>query len=170
MKNDIKKEILENSFNYTNKIDNGNGDNKNLDLNNKNISSSKNKYVSQKFLGKIMEKENLNNIVNQVNNYNKFHNSIKYMNSIYKEILLQIKIKLLLNGKSMELRNISESIFNSSPDIKENICSEKNMSEIICKCCEMFKEFISLKIHSSLGPVVVLENSNYVIPENISLD
>ena len=125
MKNDIKKEILEISFNYTNKIVNGNGDNKNLDLNNKNISSSKNKYVSQKFLEKIREKESVNKIVNQVNNYNKFHNSIKDMNSIYKEILLQIKIKLLLNGKSMELRNISESIFNSSPVIKENICSEK---------------------------------------------
>ena len=92
------------------------------------------------------------------------------MNAIYKEILVQMKTQLLINKKSMELRNISESVFNSSSLIKENVNDEGKLSEIICKLCEKYKEFIAVKNHSSLGKVVVLEDSNFKIPDNINID
>ena len=171
MKNDIKNEIMKDALSMINKPNNEDKASQNLNLNNNNnITPPKNKYVSQKFLEKIRAKEKANNIIKEINNYNQYHNSKKDMSAIYKEILIQMKTKLILNKKSMELKNISESVLNSSSTIKESIIDEENMAEIICKLCEKYKEFISLKKHSSLGRVVVLENANYSIPENISLD
>jgi hypothetical protein len=171
MKNDIRNEIMKDALSMINKPNNEDKASQNLNLNNNNnITPPKNKYVSQKFLEKIRAKEKANNIIKEINNYNQYHNSKKDMSAIYKEILIQIKTKLILNKKSMELKNISESVLNSSSTIKESIIDEENMAEIICKLCEKYKEFISLKKHSSLGRVVVLENANYSIPENISLD
>ena len=171
MKNDIRNEIMKDALSMINKPNNEDKASQNLNLNNNNnITPPKNKYVSQKFLEKIRAKEKANNIIKEINNYNQYHNSKKDMSAIYKEILIQMKTKLILNKKSMELKNISESVLNSSSSIKESIIDEENMAEIICKLCEKYKEFISLKKHSSLGRVVVLENANYSIPENISLD
>jgi len=171
MKNDIRNEIMKDALSMINKPNNEDKASQNLNLNNNNnITPPKNKYVSQKFLEKIRAKEKANNIIKEINNYNQYHNSKKDMSAIYKEILIQMKTKLILNKKSMELKNISESVLNSSSTIKESIIDEENMAEIICKLCEKYKEFISLKKHSSLGRVVVLENANYSIPENISLD
>ena len=172
MKNDIRNEIMKDALSMINKPNNEEKASQNLNLNNNNnnITPPKNKYVSQKFLEKIRAKEKANNIIKEINNYNQYHNSKKDMSAIYKEILIQMKTKLILNKKSMELKNISESVLNSSSTIKESIIDEENMAEIICKLCEKYKEFISLKKHSSLGRVVVLENANYSIPENISLD
>ena len=172
MKNDIRNEIMKDALSMINKPNNEEKASQNLNLNNNNnnITPPKNKYVSQKFLEKIRAKEKANNIIKEINNYNQYHNSKKDMSAIYKEILIQMKTKLILNKKSMELKNISESVLNSSSTIKESIIDEENMAEIICKLCEKYKEFISLKKHSSLGCVVVLENANYSIPENISLD
>ena len=171
MKNDIRNEIMKDALSMINKPNNEDKASQNLNLNNNNnITPPKNKYVSQKFLEKIRAKEKANNIIKEINNYNQYHNSKKDMSAIYKEILIQMKTKLILNKKSMELKNISESVLNSSSTIKESIIDEENMAEIICKLCEKYKEFISLKKHSSLGRVVVLENTNYSIPENISLD
>lgn len=171
MKNDIRNEIMKDALSMINKPNNEEKASQNLNLNNNNnITPPKNKYVSQKFLEKIRAKEKANNIIKEINNYNQYHNSKKDMSAIYKEILIQMKTKLILNKKSMELKNISESVLNSSSSIKESITDEENMAEIICKLCEKYKEFISLKKHSSLGRVVVLENANYSIPENISLD
>ena len=172
MKNDIRNEIMKDALSMINKPNNEDKASQNLNLNNNNnnITPPKNKYVSQKFLEKIRAKEKANNIIKEINNYNQYHNSKKDMSAIYKEILIQMKTKLILNKKSMELKNISESVLNSSSTIKESIIDEENMAEIICKLCEKYKEFISLKKHSSLGCVVVLENTNYSIPENISLD
>ena len=172
MKNDIRNEIMKDALSMINKPNNEEKASQNLNLNNNNnnITPPKNKYVSQKFLEKIRAKEKANNIIKEINNYNQYHNSKKDMSAIYKEILIQMKTKLILNKKSMELKNISESVLNSSSTIKESIIDEENMAEIICKLCEKYKEFISLKKHSSLGRVVVLENTNYSIPENISLD
>ena len=172
MKNDIRNEIMKDALSMINKPNNEEKASQNLNLNNNNnnITPPKNKYVSQKFLEKIRAKEKANNIIKEINNYNQYHNSKKDMSAIYKEILIQMKTKLILNKKSMELKNISESVLNSSSSIKESIIDEENMAEIICKLCEKYKEFISLKKHSSLGRVVVLENANYSIPENISLD
>ena len=92
------------------------------------------------------------------------------MNVVYKEILIQMKTKLLINKKSMELRNITESVFNSSSLIKDGVNDEGKLSEIICKLCEKYKEFIALKNHSTLGKVVVLEDSNFNIPDKINID
>jgi hypothetical protein len=171
MKNDIRNEIMKDALSMINKPNNEDKASQNLNLNNNNnITPPKNKYVSQKFLEKIRAKEKANNIIKEINNYNQYHNSKKDMSAIYKEILIQMKTKLILNKKSMELKNISESVLNSSSTIKESIIDKENMAEIICKLCEKYKEFISLKKHSSLGRVVVLENANYSIPENISLD
>ena len=172
MKNDIRNEIMKDALSMINKPNNEDKASQNLNLNNNNnnLTPPKNKYVSQKFLEKIRAKEKANNIIKEINNYNQYHNSKKDMSAIYKEILIQMKTKLILNKKSMELKNISESVLNSSSTIKESIIDEENMAEIICKLCEKYKEFISLKKHSSLGRVVVLENANYSIPENISLD
>ena len=121
-------------------------------------------------MDKIRAKEKANNIINEINNYSQYHNNKKDMSSIYKEILVQMKTKLLLNKKSMELRNISESVFNSSTSIKDAVNDVENMAEIICKLCAKYEEFIALKKHSRLGKIVVLEDSSYEIPEKVCLD
>jgi hypothetical protein len=170
MKNDIKNEIMKDALSMINKSNDEINSSQNLNLKNNNITPIKNKYVSQKFLEKIRAKEKANNIINEISKYNQFHNSKKDMNVIYKEILIQMKTKLLINKKSMELRSMTESVFNSSKMIKEGVTDEDNLAEIICKLCEKYKEFIACKKHSSLGKVIVLENSNFVIPENVSID
>ena len=170
MKNDIKNEIMKDALSMINKSNDEVNSSQNLNLKNKNITPIKNKYVSQKFLEKIRAKEKANNIINEINNYNQYHNTKKDMNVVYKEILIQMKTKLLINKKSMELRSMTESVFNSSSIIKDGVNDEDNLAEIICKLCEKYKEFIACKKHSSLGKVIVLENSNFVIPENVSID
>ena len=170
MKNDIKNEIMKDALSMINKSNEEINSSQNLNLKNKSVTPMKNKYVSQKFLDKIRAKEKANNIINEINNYNQYHNSKKDMSSIYREILVQMKTKLLLNKKSMELRSISESVFNSSTSIKDAVNDEEKMADIISKLCEQYKEFIALKKHSSLGKVVVLEDSNFEIPEKVCLD
>ena len=170
MKNDIKNEIMKDALSMINKANEENNSSKDSNEKNKNVTPIKNKYVSQKFLEKIRAKERANNIIKEINNYNQYYDSRKDMNVVYKEILVQMKTQLLINKKSMELRNISESVFNSSSLIKENVNDEEKLSEIICKLCEKYKEFIAVKNHSSLGKVVVLEDSNFKIPDNINID
>ena len=170
MKNDIKSEIMKDALSMINKSNEENNSSKDSDLTNKNVTPIKNKYVSQKFLEKIRAKEKANNIIKEINNYNQYYDSKKDMNVVYKEILIQMKTKLLINKKSMELRNITESVFNSSSLIKDGVNDEGKLSEIICKLCEKYKEFIALKNHSTLGKVVVLEDSNFNIPDKINID
>ena len=76
----------------------------------------------------------------------------------------------MVNKKSLELSKISEAVLNSSQLIKENVIEKDKMADLICKLCEKYSEFISLKKHSLLGKIVVLENSNFKIPNNISFD
>ena len=170
MKNDIKSEIMKDALSMINKSNEENNSSKDSDLTNKNVTPIKNKYVSQKFLEKIRAKEKANNIIKEINNYNQYYDSKKDMNVVYKEILIQMKTKLLINKKSMELRNITESVFNSSSLIKDGVNDEGKLSEIICKLCEKYKEFIALKNHSTLGKVVVLEDTNFNIPDKINID
>ena len=170
MKNDIKNEIMKDALSMINKSNEEINSSQNLNLKNKSVTPIKNKYVSQNFLDKIRAKEKANNIINEINNYSQYHNNKKDMSSIYKEILVQMKTKLLLNKKSMELRNISESVFNSSTSIKDAVNDVENMAEIICKLCAKYEEFIALKKHSRLGKIVVLEDSSYEIPEKVCLD
>ena len=174
-KNDIKNEIMKDALAMVNKStdeDKNSSQNLNSNLNNKNnyVTPTKNKYVSAKFLEKIRAKEKANNIINEINNYNHFHNSFKDSNTIYKEIMMQIKTILMVNKKSMELYKISESVLNSSQMIKDTVIEKDKMAELICMLCGKFSDFISVKNHSLLGKVVVLENSNFKIPNNISLD
>ena len=84
--------------------------------------------------------------------------------------MMQIKTILMVNKKSMELNKISESVLNSSQMIKDTVIEKDKMAELICMLCGKFSDFISVKNHSLLGKVVVLENSNFKIPNNISLD
>ena len=126
--------------------------------------------MSQKFLEKIRAKEKANNVIKEINDYNLFHNSFKDSNAIYKEILMQMKTVLIVNKKSMELNKISESVLNSSQLIKDSVCEKDKMAEIICMLCKKFSDFISLKNHSLLGKVVVLDNNNFQIPNKISFD
>ena len=174
-KNDIKNEIMKDALNMINKSadeDKNTSQNLNSNLNNKNnyVTPTKNKYVSQKFLEKIRAKEKANNIINEITNYNLFHNSFKDSNTIYKEIMMQIKTILIVNKKSMELNKISESVLNSSQLIKDTVVEKDKMAELICMLCGKYKDFISVKNHSLLGKVVVLENCNFKIPNIISLD
>ena len=178
MKNDIKNEIMKDALSMVNKSKDEEEKNasQNLNLNsntnknNNSITAPKNKYVSQKFLEKIRAKEKANNVIKEINNYNLFHNSFKDSNAIYKEILIQMKTVLIVNKKSMELNKISESVLNSSQLIKDSVCEKDKMAEIICMLCKKFSDFISLKSHSLLGKVVVLENNNFQIPNKISFD
>ena len=177
MKNDIKNEIMKDAISMINKTTNEEkknaSQNLNLNLNNQNNNyetPKKNKYVSQKFLEKIRAKEKATNIINEISNYNLFHNSFKDKNLIYKEVMMQIKTILIVNKKSMELNKISEAVFNSSQLIKDAVVDKDKMSDLICMLCEKFSDFICLKNHSLLGQIVVLENSNFKIPNNISLD
>ena len=178
MKNDIKNEIMKDALSMVNKSKDEEEKNasQNLNLNsntnknNNSITAPKNKYVSQKFLEKIRAKEKANNVIKEINNYNLFHNSFKDSNAIYKEILMQMKTVLIVNKKSMELNKISESVLNSSQLIKDSVCEKDKMAEIICMLCKKFSDFISLKNHSLLGKVVVLENNNFQIPNKISFD
>ena len=177
MKNDIKNEIMKDVLSMVNKSsDEEKNTSQNLNSNsnnnksNDNITPPKNKYVSQKFLEKIRAKEKANNIISEINNYNLFHNSFKDSNAIYKEILMQMKTVLIVNKKSMELNKISESVLNSSQLIKDSVGEQDKMEEIICQLCKKFSDFISLKRHSLLGKVVVLENTNFQIPNKISFE
>ena len=83
---------------------------------------------------------------------------------------MQIKTILIVNKKSMELDKISEAVLNSSQLIKDNVGEKDKMIEIICKLCEKYNDFISLKKHSLLGKIVVLENIKFQIPAQISVD
>jgi len=176
MRNDIKNEIMKDALSMINKSNEDNqkeSQDSNPNPTQKNSSSTtntKNKYVSQKFLERIRAKEKANNIIKEINNYNHYHNSNKDMNAIYKEFLMQMKTILMVNKRSMELSNISEAVFNSSQMIKDTFADKDNVAEIICKLCKKYNDFISVKNHSVYGKVVVLENTSFSIPKNISLD
>jgi hypothetical protein len=174
MKNDIKNEIMKDALSMINKSnEDKQKESQDPNPNQKNNESTikpKNKYVSQKFLERIRAKEKANNIIKEINNYNHYHNSNKDMNVIYKEILMQMKTILMVNKRSMELSNISEAVLNSSQMIKDTFADKDNIAEIICKLCKKFSDFISVKNHSVYGKVVVLENTSFLIPKNISLD
>ena len=176
MRNDIKNEIMKDALSMINKSNEDNqkeSQDSNPNPTQKNSTSTtntKNKYVSQKFLERIRAKEKANNIIKEINNYNHYHNSNKDMNAIYKEFLMQMKTILMVNKRSMELSNISEAVFNSSQMIKDTFADKDNVAEIICKLCKKYNDFISVKNHSVYGKVVVLENTSFSIPKNISLD
>ena len=165
VKNDLKNQILKDALSLIKK------DNENSNLSNNNTASSINvsKYVSKSFLEKIRAKEKANAVINEIQNYNSYFNNKKDYNSIYKEVLMQMKTILLVNNKSQKIGNLAEMLVNSSKIIKETFHDKEKMEEIIEKISEKFKEFISVKKHSFLGRIVVLENDEFCIPNEISI-
>ena len=170
MKNDLKNQIMKDALSLIKK------DSNNSSISKSNTASSSvnginmNKYVSKSFLEKIRAKEKANAIVNEIQNYNSYINNKKDYNSIYKEVLMQMKTILLVNDKRQKIGILSELLLNSSKLIKDTFNDKEKMEEIIEKISEKFKEFISIKNHSFLGRIVVLKNDDFDIPSEISLD
>ena len=157
-KNDLKKEIMnEQDINTIN------------ETNNENKGIKGNKYVSQLFLNKLRAKERANSVINEIQNYNIYHNSLKDMSKIYKEILIQTKTVLLTNKNVHKLKDVAELVLNSNQLIKDNFNEIGKLMNAIKKLCSKYNEIINVINHSFLGPVVVLVNKDIEIPEKIEL-
>ena len=180
MKNDLKKDIMneeitmtDNTTNIENKEKEENKNEKEENKNEKKENSitnvTNNKYVSQNFLNKLRAKERANSVINEIQNYNLYHNSLKDMNKIYKEIILQTKTLLLTNKNIHKLKDVAEMVLNSSKIIKDNFSDSGKVMNTIKKICNKYNEIINVINHSFLGPVVVLVNKDKEIPEKIEL-
>ena len=127
-----------------------------------------NKFVSEEYLQKIRAKEREKKIINEINNYNLYHNQQSDRNKVFKYLLLQIKTLLMTHNKSMELNELSELIINSNIMFKDYFEDKQKLNQEIIKFCQNNKGFININKHSTLGLIVVLENSEYVIPEDLA--
>ncbi len=83
-------------------------------------------------------------------------------------MLLQIKTLLMTHNKSMELNELSELILNSNVMFKDYFENKQKLREEIIKFCQNNNDFIKINKHSTLGFIVVLENNDYVIPDEYS--
>ena len=83
-------------------------------------------------------------------------------------MLLQIKTLLMTHNKSMELNELSELILNSNVMFKDYFENKQKLREEIIKFCQKNYDFIKINKHSTLGFIVVLENNDYVIPDEYS--
>lgn len=156
-KNDIKSQIA--SINY-----NSNNGNKKISK----VSSSANKFVSEEYFKKIKAKEEVLNIVKEINKYNYYYNQKNDRNKIIKNIIIQIKTLLMTHKKSLELNTLSELILNSDIIFKDFFENIQNLNELIIKICKKYGDFINITNHSRLGPIVVLKNNEYQIPDNFT--
>ena len=80
-------------------------------------------------------------------------------------MLLQIKTLLMTHNKSMALNDLSELIINSDNMLKNYFEDKQKLSQEIVKFCQKNNGFININKHSTLGLMVILENSEYVIPD-----
>ena len=135
---------------------------------NKNRQSPGNKFVSQELLQRIREKEREKKIIKEINDYNYYHNLQSDKNKVIKYMLLQIKTLLMTHNKSMELNELSELILNSNVMFKDYFENKQKLREEIIKFCQKNYDFIKINKHSTLGFIVVLENNDYVIPDEYS--
>ena len=135
---------------------------------NKSRQSPANKFVSQELLQRIREKEREKKIIKEINDYNYYHNLQSDKNKVIKYMLLQIKTLLMTHNKSMELNELSELILNSNIMFKDYFENKQKLNQEIIKFCQNNIDFIKINKHSTLGYIVVLENSEYVIPEESS--
>ena len=156
--NDIKKQI--NLINNQEKND--------IIKNDKNKKPSGNKFVSEELLKKIRAKEQENKIINEINNYNYYHNLQNDKNKVIKYLLLQIKTLLMTHNKSMELNELSELILDSNIMFKDFFENKQNLNQEIIKLCQNNSDFIKINKHSTLGLIVVLENNGYLIPDELT--
>ena len=166
MKNDLKNQIMKDALSLIKKDSNNSNVTK---INTTASSVNVNKYVSKSFLEKIRAKEKANSIVNEIQNYNSYVNNKKDYNLIYKEVLMQMKTILLVNNKSKEIGEFAEMLLNGNKIIKDAFYDKEKMEEIIGKVSEKFKDFISIKNHSFLGRIVVLENDDFCIPNEVCI-
>ena len=135
---------------------------------NKSRQSPANKFVSQELLQRIREKEREKKIIKEINDYNYYHNLQSDKNKVIKYMLLQIKTLLMTHNKSMELNELSELILNSNIMFKDYFENKQKLNQEIIKFCQNNDDFIKINKHSTLGFIVVLENSDYVIPDDSS--
>jgi len=156
--NDIKKQI--NLINNQEKND--------IIKNDKNKKPSGNKFISEELLKKIRAKEQENKIINEINNYNYYHNLQNDKNKVIKYLLLQIKTLLMTHNKSMELNELSELILDSNIMFKDFFENKQNLNQEIIKFCQKNSDFIKINKHSTLGLIVVLENNGYLIPDELT--
>ena len=136
--------------------------------NDKNKKPSGNKFVSEELLKKIRAKEQENKIINEINNYNYYHNLQNDKNKVIKYLLLQIKTLLMTHNKSMELNELSELILDSNIMFKDFFENKQNLNQEIIKFCQNNSDFIKINKHSTLGLIVVLENNGYLIPDELT--
>ena len=134
----------------------------------KNRQSPGNKFVSQELLQRIREKEREKKIIKEINDYNYYHNLQSDKNKVIKYMLLQIKTLLMTHNKSMELNELSELILNSNIMFKDYFENKQKLSQEIIKFCQNNNDFIKINKHSTLGFIVVLENNDYIIPDESS--
>ena len=132
---------------------------------NKNKQSSVNKFVSEEYLQKIRAKEREKKIITEINDYNYYRNLKNDKNKVIKNMLLQIKTLLMTHNKSMALNDLSELIINSDNMLKNYFEDKQKLSQEIVKYCQKNNGFININKHSTLGLMVILENSEYVIPD-----
>ena len=74
----------------------------------------------------------------------------------------------MTHNKSMELNELSELILNSNVMFKDYFENKQKLREEIIKFCQNNNDFIKINKHSTLGFIVVLENNDYVIPDEYS--
>ena len=132
---------------------------------NKNKQSSVNKFVSEEYLQKIRAKEREKKIITEINDYNYYRNLKNDKNKVIKNMLLQIKTLLMTHNKSMALNDLSELIINSDNMLKNYFEDKQKLSQEIVKFCQKNNGFININKHSTLGLMIILENSEYVIPD-----
>ena len=130
--------------------------------------SPANKFVSQELLQKIRAKEREKKIINEISDYNLYHNLQTDKIKVFKYLLLQIKTLLMTHNKSMELNELSELILNSDIMFKDFFEEKQKLNQEIIKFCQRNKGFININKHSTLGLMVVLENSDFVISDNLA--
>ena len=135
---------------------------------NKSRQSPANKFVSQELLQRIREKEREKKIIKEINDYNYYHNLQSDKNKVIKYMLLQIKTLLMTHNKSLELNELSELILNSNIMFKDYFENKQKLNQEIIKFCQNNTDFIKINKHSTLGFIVVLENSEYVIQDESS--
>ena len=135
---------------------------------NKSRQSPANKFVSQELLQRIREKEREKKIIKEINDYNYYHNLQSDKNKVIKYMLLQIKTLLMTHNKSLELNELSELILNSNIMFKDYFENKQKLNQEISKFCKNNTDFIKINKHSTLGFIVVLENSEYVIQDESS--
>ena len=132
------------------------------------ISKSECKYVSKEFLEKIRSKEKIIKLEKEISEYNFNQNKQNDKNKIIKNLIIQIKTLLLTNKNSLQLNKLSDLILGSNIKYKNFFINNENLNKAIIEISKKFKGFINIINHSNLGTIVVLENSKFDIPDNLS--